>query len=74
MAAKTQPAAKAAGSVVKREPAVIATAIVTLISTFLFVAPGIGIPIPETVAKAIAVVLTLAAGFGIRSVVQPVKR
>lgn len=73
MAAKTQPAAKAAG-IFKREPAVIATGIVTLISTFLFVAPDMGIPIPETVAKAIAVVLTLAAGFGIRSVVQPVKR
>jgi hypothetical protein len=72
MAVKAPPATKA-GSVVKREPAVIATGIVTLVSTFLFVAPGIGIPIPDTISKVIAMVLTVAAGFGIRSAVTPVK-
>lgn len=70
MAAKTQPAA----SIVKREPAVIATGAVTLLSTFLFVAPAMGIPIPDTVSKVAAMLLTVAAGFGIRSAVTPVKR
>lgn len=73
MAVKAQPAAKG-GSLVKREPAVIATAIVTLISTCLFVMPSLGVEIPDTVAKVIAMVLTVAAGFGIRSAVTPVKR
>lgn len=56
----------------KKEPAVFATAAVTIIATLMYVAPGLGIAIPDTVAKAIASVLTIAAGFGIRSTVTPV--
>lgn len=74
MAAKTEPAAKAAGSIVKREPAVIATGAVTILATLMYVAPSMGIPIPDTVSKVVAAVLTIAAGFGIRSAVMPVKR
>lgn len=58
----------------KKEPAVFATALATLVSTILYVAPGLGIAIPDTIAKVIATVLTLAAGVGIRSVVTPVTK
>lgn len=56
----------------RREPAAIATGVVTLLATFMYVAPSMGIGIPDTVAKVITLVLTLAAGLGIRSVVTPV--
>lgn len=56
----------------KKEPAVFATAAVTVIATIMYVAPSVGIEIPDTVAKVVALALTIAAGFGIRSVVTPV--
>jgi hypothetical protein len=71
--AKATTAAPAA-SVVKREPAVFATAALTLIGTALFLAPSVGINIPDNVAKVVQLVFTIAAGFGIRSAVTPVKR
>jgi hypothetical protein len=55
----------------KREPAAIATGVVTLLATFMFVAPDMGIGIPDTVAKVLALVLYVASGLGIRSVVVP---
>lgn len=57
---------------VKREPAVVATGAVTLLATFMYVAPSVGIEIPDTVAKVLTLVLTVAAGLGIRSAVTPV--
>lgn len=59
-------------SVVKREPAVFATAAVTLIGTALYLAPSVGIAIPDPVAKVLTLLFTLAAGLGIRSAVKPV--
>jgi hypothetical protein len=67
MAAPTAPK-----SIAKREPAAFATALVTLVSTALFLAPSVGVPIPDTVQKAVAIGLMVAGGFGIRSVVTPV--
>lgn len=58
--------------ITKREPVLIATGIVTLLSTFMFVAPDLGIGIPDTVAKVISVILFVAAGLGIRPQVTPV--
>jgi hypothetical protein len=67
-------AAAPAKSIVKREPAVFATAAVTLIGTILYLAPSVGIEIPDNVAKIATLFFTIAAGFGIRSAVTPVKR
>lgn len=66
-------AAAPAKSVVRREPAVFATAAVTLIGTALFLAPSVGIEIPDNIAKIATLFFTIAAGFGIRSAVTPVK-
>lgn len=59
--------------VTKREPALFATGVLTLLGTALFVAPSLGIAIPDTVAKVAQLVFTVAAGFGIRSAVTPGK-
>lgn len=72
MAKATTPAAPKA--LVKREPALVATGVATLLSTFLYVAPSIGIPIPDSVIKVASALFTVLAGFGIRSAVQPVAR
>lgn len=75
MTAAPQPVPKAKSTkLVKREPAVFATGVVTLIATALYVAPSIGLEVPDTVAKVVTLILTVAAGFGIRSAVTPVKR
>lgn len=58
----------------KREPAVFATAAVTVIATLMYVAPSVGVEIPDNVAKILALVLTLAAGLGIRSAVIPLAK
>ena len=71
--AKAVPAVKPK-SIVKREPAVILTGVATLIATALFVAPSLGLAIPDTVQKVVAAGLTVLAGFGIRPLVEPVKR
>lgn len=52
----------------------IATGAVTMLATIMYVAPGMGIPIPDSVAKVVTLVLTIAAGFGIRSAVTPLKK
>ena len=65
--------AKATG-IAKREPAIILTGAATLISTILFVAPSLGIPVPGTVQKVVAAALTVLAGFGIRPQVTPTAR
>lgn len=59
-------------SIARREPAMLATGVVTLLSTIMYLAPSMGVAVPDTVAKVIATVLMMAAGFGIRSVVKPV--
>lgn len=64
----------AQSSVARREPAMIATGAVTMLATIMYVAPGMGIPIPDSVAKVVTLVLTIAAGFGIRSAVTPLKK
>jgi hypothetical protein len=56
----------------KREPVAIITAAVTLIGTFMYVAPGLGLAIPDSVAKVITLILFIAAGLGIRPLVTPV--
>lgn len=67
MAAAPKPTPK-----VKREPVAIATAFVTLLSTAMFLAPDVGVDIPDNVAKIVTLVLVVAAGLGIRSRVTPV--
>lgn len=74
MAAKVVAAAPAKASVIKREPALFATGAVTLIATLAYVAPSLGIEIPDSVAKIVSLVLTVAAGFGIRSAVVPIAK
>ena len=57
---------------VKREPVVIGSAALTLVSTALYLAPAIGIKIPDKVAKIISLGMTLAGGLGLRNLVKPV--
>lgn len=68
-----KPAApEAAKSLIKREPILILSGIVTMVSTALYVAPkAFGIPIPDKAAKVISLVMMLAAGVGGRSFVKP---
>src|SRR5919112_6299779 len=61
-------------SIVKREPAVILTGVATLIATAVFVAPSIGLEIPDTVQKVVAAGVTDIDGFGIPPDVSPVNR
>lgn len=70
MAAKQPAAAK---SIVKREPVLIGSAIVTLLSTALYVAPSISpkLKLPDSAQKAIGLLFTAAGAFGIRSLVKP---
>jgi hypothetical protein len=68
----TEAAATVTPPIHKREPAVFATAIVTLLGTVMYLAPSVGIAFPDSVAKIVSLVLTIAAGFGIRSAVKPV--
>jgi hypothetical protein len=69
MATKTAEAPK---SLVKREPVAFISAAVTLLSTALYVAPSVGIKVPDKVAKVISLGLTLAGGLGARLLVKPV--
>lgn len=71
MAKPATPATRAPA--VKREPAVILAGAATILSTLVFVAPSMGIPVPGTVQKVIAAGLTLLAGFGIRPLVTPTR-
>lgn len=67
------PAAKpAAASKTKRYPTAIITAAVTMLSTALYVAPSVGIAIPDSAQKIITLVLMAAGGLGIHSLVTPV--
>lgn len=68
MAAKTTEEAK---SIVKREPVLIGSGIVTLLSTALYVAPSLGIKIPDQAQKIASLAFTAAGAFGIRSLVKP---
>lgn len=62
-----------AKSLIKREPVLLLSGAVTLISTALYVAPkAFGIPIPDKVAKIISLGLMIAGGLGGRSMVKPV--
>jgi hypothetical protein len=64
--------APAAKPLVKREPIVVGSAALTLVSTLLYLAPAIGIKIPDKVAKSVTLALTLGGGFGLRNLVKPV--
>lgn len=68
MAAKAVEAPK---SLVKREPIAFISAAVTLLSTALYLAPSVGIKVPDKAAKIISLGLTLAGGIGGRILVKP---
>lgn len=70
MAKAAEPAA-ATKSLIKREPVVFISAGVTLLSTALYLAPSVGIKIPDRVAKIVSLGLTLASSFGARILVKP---
>lgn len=65
-------AAEAPKSLVKREPVAFISAAITLISTALYVAPSVGIKVPDKAAKVVSLALTLAGGLGARLLVRPV--
>lgn len=65
------PAAPTPKSLVKREPVLIGSAVLTIVSTALYVAPSLGLKIPDKAQKLISVALTLAGGLGLRSLVRP---
>jgi hypothetical protein len=69
--AKAAAAAAPTKSLVKREPVVFISAAVTLISTALYLAPSVGIKVPDKVAKIVSLGLTLASSFGARILVKP---
>jgi hypothetical protein len=64
-------AAEPAKSLVKREPVVFISAAVTLLSTAIYLAPSVGIKIPDRAQKIISLGLTLAGGLGARVLVRP---
>jgi len=64
-------ATEAPKSLVKREPVALISAAVTVISTVLYIAPSVGIKIPDKVAKGVSLALMLAGGIGGRSLVKP---
>ena len=65
------PSAAASSPAVKREPVLLISAIVTLAQTALYVAPAIGLRVPEAATRVATLVLTAAGAFGIRSLVKP---
>lgn len=64
-------AAAAPKSLVKREPVAFISAAVTLLSTAIYLAPSVGIKIPDKAQKIISLGLTLAGGLGARVLVKP---
>lgn len=60
-----------AASLVKREPVMMVSGVVTLLSTALFVAPALGIKIPDKITKSVSLGMTALGAFGIRSLVKP---
>jgi hypothetical protein len=67
--ASPKPVAKP--KLVKREPVIVGSAALTLVSTALYLAPAIGIKIPDKVVKLVTLALTLGGGFGLRNLVKP---
>lgn len=63
--------ADAAKPIIKREPVLVVSAAYTLLTTALYLAPTLGIKIPDSAVKAIGLVSTIAGAFGIRSLVKP---
>lgn len=61
-----------AKSLIKREPVAIGSAVLTLFNTALYLAPTVGIKIPDKATKAISLVSMLAGGLGLRNLVKPV--
>lgn len=59
-------------SLVKREPIALISVGITLLSTALYLAPSVGIKIPDKAAKIITLGLQLAGGLGGRILVKPV--
>lgn len=70
MAKATAPAA--VPSLVKREPIAFISVGITLLSTAIYLAPSVGIKIPDRIQKIISLGLTLAGGLGGRILVKPV--
>lgn len=64
-------AADAPKSLIKREPVAFISAGVTLLSTAIYLAPSVGIKIPDKAQKIISLGLTLAGGLGARVLVKP---
>lgn len=63
--------AAAPKSLIKREPVALISAAVTLLSTAIYLAPSVGIKIPDKAQKIISLALTLAGGLGARVLVKP---
>jgi hypothetical protein len=61
-----------ARSLAKREPVIIGSAALTLVSTALYLLPAIGVKVPDKAAKFVTLALTLAGSFGLRNLVKPV--
>ena len=68
MAAKPVDAAK---PLLKREPVLVVSAAYTLLTTALYLAPVLGVKIPDSATKVISLGSTIAGAFGIRSLVRP---
>lgn len=59
-------------SLAKREPVVVGSAAVTLLSTLLYIAPAFGLKVPPKAAQVVSLLLTLGSGLGVRNLVKPV--
>lgn len=68
MAAKATDQAKAA---VALNPLAIGSGVVTLLATALYIAPSMGIKVPDKIARLANVAMTVSAALGIRSLVRP---
>jgi hypothetical protein len=64
------PAPKA--SFTKRQPLAILGGVVTVLTGVVYAAPDLGIGLPETVVKVIALIALIAGGLGVHSKVTPV--
>jgi hypothetical protein len=60
-----------AKSLIKREPVLIASGAMTVLSTIVYVLPSMGIKIPDKVQKGFSLLAMVAGGLGVRSLVKP---
>jgi hypothetical protein len=60
-----------AKSLIKREPVLLASGAMTVLSTIVYVLPSMGIKIPDKVQKGFSLLAMVAGGLGVRSLVKP---